>query len=356
MNKQALRVGPFQLYCILMQAQFGSAVISIASDLNDKSGTSAWISCLIGGLANMIFVYLIWLLASKAPNSNVFQMLLQRLGGIFGRCLLAILAAFYAGIAYVILTNWIYTTDLWAYERTPKWVLLFLFIALCSYLVIQPVTVYARFAVLTTFFAPLFVIFAVYMFKDWNTYNLLPLLDKGPLKLLRGSVVVLWALAGIEILLVIPQYVKHLGARKVLRIALLSNGTTVLFYTFSVFSSLVLFGSEMISYIREPLLYQMKAVSFDIIERMDLIIISVWILFVMTSFCSYFILCVSSIAAMLKKKEEVPLWLALVCGGLLFIASIWRFSADQLDRFHEIINYWGHGSVIRINCRHIIAS
>jgi spore germination protein (amino acid permease) len=340
MTKQAQHIGPFQLYCVLMQAQFGSAVISIASDINDKSGTSAWISCLIGGVINSLFVYLIWVLAIKAPKSNVFRMLMQRLGGLIGRCLLAVLACFYAIIAYVILTNWIYTTDLWAYERTPNGVLLFIFIAVCIYLIVQPIIVYARFAVLATFFAPVFVIFAAYTLKDWNTYNLLPLIDAGPLKLLDGSIVVVWALAGIEIMLVLPRYVHHIGANKVLRIAMYSNGTTVLFYTFCVLSSTVVLGTDMISYIREPLLYQMKAISFNIIERIDLIIISIWILFVVTSFCSYFILFVSSIAAMLNKTEKTPIWLVIVCGGVFFIAGMWRTSADQLDRLHHYINYW----------------
>ncbi|OCT13632.1 hypothetical protein A8709_18760 [Paenibacillus pectinilyticus] len=340
MTKGALRIGPIQLYCILTQAQIGSAVISIAGDINEESGGSAWISCLAGGVINCLFVYLVCLLASKAPNSNVFHMLMQRLGGVFGRLLLASLACFYAIIAYVILLNWLYTTHLWAYERTPRTVLLLIFISVCIYLILKPVTVYARFAVLTTCFVPVLVIFTAYSYKDWSMENLLPLIDRGPLNMFKGSIIVLWALAGIEFMLILPRYVNHMDAKKVLRIALYSNGTTMLFYSFSVFSSTALLGPDMISNIREPLLYQMKAISFNIIERMDLIIISLWILFVVMSFCSYFILFVSSLAAILKKKEETPLWLTIGCGSLFFIAGIWSWSASQLDLLHHYFDFW----------------
>ncbi|ANE47728.1 hypothetical protein SY83_17180 [Paenibacillus swuensis] len=338
MNKPIIKIGSFQLYCIFLQAQFGSSILSIANQLNDTSGTSAWMACLIGGGINMVFIYFIWLLVTKAPQSNVFQMIMQRFGNIGGRFLLFILSVLYGIFAYIILTNWIFTTNAWAYERTPAWMLGFIFIALCTYLTIKPISVYARFAVFATFFTPLFIIFAIYTMKDSNIYNVLPILDASPLNLLHGSFLVLWALAGIEIMLVLPRYVQHLGAKKVLRIAMLSNGTTAVLYTFCVFASMIVFGTEMITYIREPLLYQMKAISFDIIERIDLIIISVWILFVMSSFCSYFILFVSSIAAMFKKKEEAPMGIVVCCGGILFIASLYEVDVDMLSFIQQYID------------------
>lgn len=348
MTTGTLRIGSVQLYCILLQAQFGSAVISIASHLNKISGSSAWISCFIGGVLNCLFVFFIWLLASKASTSNVFQMLMQRLGGGLGRFLLVILACIYAIIAYVILLNWLYTTHLWAYERTPRAVLLLIFICVCIYLIVKPVSVYARFAVFTTCFAPIFLIFAAYSFPDWNFDYLLPLIDRGPLNLFKGSIIVLWAFAGIEIMLVLPQYVNHLDTKKVLRIALYSNGSTMLFYTFCVFSSTALLGPDMIAYTREPLLYQMKAISFNIIERMDLIMITIWILFVLTSFCSYFLLFVSSIAAMMKRKQETPLWLTIGCGCVFFLAGIYRWRANELDRLYNYLDNWV--GVVSIGC------
>ncbi|NOU66128.1 GerAB/ArcD/ProY family transporter [Paenibacillus sp. LMG 31461] len=332
------RIGTFQLYCIVIQAQFGSAIISIAHAVTAKSGSDAWISCLVGGMVNSLFTYLIWKLACQSPKSTVMQMLIRRLGGISGRFILAIMAVFYAFIAYVILMNWIYTTKLWAYARTPNWFLLLALISICFYLTRQPIRVYARFATFATFFMIFFIVFAAYLLKDWNPYYVLPVFESGPLAILDGSLVVQWALMGVEILLLLPQYVDHMNMRKVLRITMYANWTTTLFYAFCVFSSTALFGKDMIAIIREPLLYQMKAIEFNVVERIDLIIISIWILFIITSFYSYLMLFVSSISAMFKQQQDAPLLITIICSILLFAVSMYAVSADQLDRIHKMID------------------
>ncbi|BFT69353.1 GerAB/ArcD/ProY family transporter [Paenibacillus sp. P36] len=343
MMRSSPRVGAFQLYSLIVQSQFGSTAISIAHDVNAKSGTSGWISCLLGGAISLLFVYFVWKVSSQASNGNVFQLIMNRLGGWTGRLLLLIFSLLYALIAYIILSNWIYTTGLWAYQRTPQFFLLLCLIGLSVYLVIQPVTTYARFCVLSVCFIPIFIFLSMYTLKEWDIYNLLPLISASPFKIFDGAIVILWSLLGVEILLILPKYHQDLAPKKVLKIALLSYATTIGLYTFSTLSSLALFGTETISYIREPLLYQMKAISLNIIERMDLLIITIWILFVMTSFCTYFMLFVSSLSAMLKQKKEIPLVLTLICGFLLLLASMKRLTADQLDRFHLQVNYYVQG-------------
>lgn len=332
------KLGLFQLYCMIIQAQFGSAIISIAHAVNDKAGPGGWVSCLLGGLVNSLNVYMLWKLMVSAGERNVFQFVMQRLGGFGGRIILTISALLYALILFIILSNWLYTTELWAYPRTPEWFLMLTLFGVSIYLVLQPVRVYARFAVLCTLFVPSFIVFSGYMLKDWNPYYLLPVFEAGPLSILDGAFVALWGLTGAEIMLLLPGYYTHADRTKVLRTAMYASWTTTIFYAFCVFSSTALFGKEMIEYIREPLLYQMKAITLNVIERFDLIIISIWILFIITSFYSYFMLIVSSIAAMFRKQQEVPRPIMYICGTVLFAVSLFQLTADQLDQFQAVTN------------------
>ncbi|WP_141505635.1 GerAB/ArcD/ProY family transporter [Paenibacillus luteus] len=332
------KLGLFQLYCIVMQAQFGSAIISIAHSVSEKSGPGGWVSCLLGGAANSLFIYMLWRLMMSAGERNVFQFLMQRLGGFGGRIILTLSILLYVLILYIILSGWLYTTELWAYPRTPEWFLLLTLFGVCIYLALQPFRVYARFAVFCTLFMPLFIVLSGYMLKDWNPYHLLPIFEAGPLSILDGAFVALWGLTGAEIMLILPGYFTNADRVKVLRTAMYASWTTTFFYAFCVFSSMALFGKEMIVFIREPLLYQMKAISLNVIERFDLIVLSIWILFILTSFYSYFMLIVSSISAMLKKQQEAYKPITYICGSVLYIICLYQLTAEQLDQLQTMTN------------------
>ncbi|ACT02190.1 GerAB/ArcD/ProY family transporter [Paenibacillus sp. JDR-2] len=332
------KLGLFQLYCIVMQAQFGSAIISIANAVSEKSGTGGWVSCLLAGAANSVYVYMLWKLMMSAGDRNVFQYLMQRIGGFWGRVILTLCILLYALVLYIILANWLYTTELWAYPRTPEWFLMLTLFGVCIYLALQPFRVYARFAVFCTLFMPLFILLSGYMLKDWNPYHLLPVFEAGPLSILDGAFVALWGLTGAEIMLLLPGHYSNADKAKVLRTAMYASWTTTFFYAFCVFSSMALFGKEMIGFIREPLLYQMKAISLNVIERFDLIIISVWILFILTSFYSYFMLIVSSISAMLRQQREAPRSVTYLSGAILFALCLYQLTAEQLDQLQATTN------------------
>lgn len=334
-------IGKLQLTCMIIQAQFGSAIITIAHALNEKAGTGAWVSCLLSGIINTFYVYLMWKLAGKAKGMNVMQMLMQRLGGFIGRGILIIMGVFYALISYLVLTNWIVTTDLWAYPRTPVWFLLLALISVCFYMSRKPIRVYARFSVLATIFMTFFILLSLFTVKDWNHYNVMPVLESGWLKILDGSLTAQWALMGIEFLLLLPCYYEHLDMRTVLRMTLYGNWATTIFIAFCTFSSTALFGTDMISYIGQPLLYQMKAISFNVIERFDLIVISIWILFILTSVYSFFMLFVSSISAIFKQPQAAPLPIAIVCAILLFTASAYQLTVEQLNIVNGLIGRFG---------------
>ncbi|MFF2090041.1 GerAB/ArcD/ProY family transporter [Paenibacillus sp. NPDC058174] len=332
------KLGLFQLYCIIMQAQFGSAIISIANAVSKKSGSGGWLSCLIGGAINSLYIYMLWRLMMSAGERNVFQFLMQRLGGFGGRIILTLSVLLYTLILYIILTGWLYTTELWAYPRTPEWFLMLTLFGVCIYLALQPFRVYARFAVFCTLFMPSFIVLSGYMLKDWNPYHLLPVFEAGPLSILDGAFVALWGLTGAEIMLLLPGHYAHADRVKVLRMAMYASWTTTFFYAFCVFSSMALFGKEMIVFIREPLLYQMKAISLNIIERFDLIVLSLWILFILTSFYSYFMLIVSSMSAMFRTQQEAAKPITYVCGIVLFAICLYQLTAEQLDQLQSVTN------------------
>jgi spore germination protein (amino acid permease) len=332
------KLGLFQLYCIVMQAQFGSAIISIANAVSKKAGPGGWVSCLLGGVANSLFIYMLWKLMMSAGERNVFQFLMQRLGGFGGRVILTLSILINVLILYMILSGWLYTTELWAYPRTPEWFLMLTLFGVCIYLALQPFRVYARFAVFCTLFMPSFIVLSGYMLKDWNPFHLLPVFEAGTLSIFDGAFVALWGLTGAEIMLLLPGYFTNADRVKVLRTALYASWTTTFIYAFCVFSSMALFGKEMIVFIREPLLYQMKAISLNVIERFDLIVLSVWILFILTSFYSYFMLIVSAMSAMLKKQQEAHKPITYVCGCVLFTICLYQLTSEQLDQLQAMTN------------------
>src|SRR5699024_10866740 len=111
---------------------------------------------------------------------------------------------------------------------------------------------------------------------------ILPVGQNGVLPVLKGSLIASYSFQGFEYLLFLAPFV--LGtSRQITITASITNWFITGFYTFVMIANQLFFSGEELKLITEPIFYLVKSFSFRIIERPDLLFISLWIVLVITS-------------------------------------------------------------------------
>ncbi|RAP77022.1 GerAB/ArcD/ProY family transporter [Paenibacillus montanisoli] len=336
MKTVKLPIGPIQLFSLLFQAQFGLGVLSLPHAVDANAGPDGWIACLLCGLFNCLQLLMIWKLSEQDRSITVFQMLRRRFGPWLGGLFNAAIAVYSLTICYETLVNWVFISNLWAYENTPAWMLALLLVGVSAYLVAKPIRVFARFAAFAMAFVPLFIALICYTLKDAQLDFILPVFSSGLANIGMGAWSSLMSFAGIGILMVLsPGF--QMPSKSVLRIAMITNIAVTAVYMLCAFSTTVIFSSEMIGFIREPLLFQFKTISFKLIDRTDLIVLTIWILFMLTTLSTYLLLFASAVSALSNSKKESRLPALSVIAIVLVACGAWKLNVSQLTRLQDFI-------------------
>ncbi|WP_412675597.1 GerAB/ArcD/ProY family transporter [Alkalihalophilus marmarensis] len=94
------------------------------------------------------------------------------------------------------------------------------------------------------------------------------------------------SLLGFEIFIILFATTEGSIKTKV-KAATIANVTVTLIYAYLAFTCYIFFSPEEIDLVPEPILYLIKSFSFIVLERTDLIFLTVWMVSVLTSFVGY---------------------------------------------------------------------
>lgn len=331
-----------QLFFLIIHTQIGGGVLSLAFDVQEVTGRDSWISVLISGIFIQVLILLFFTLLKRFSNLNIFEISIALLGKFIGKIINFFYILFFIFTNVSLITYYGKLLHTWITPRTPMWVLSALITSTSIYLVRENLRVITRFFILAFF--PFFTILflSIYSMKDINILHVMPVGSSGILKILQGTNKCIISMVGFELALVFYPFV--LGKKKTqLKTLSVANLFVTLFYTFMVFLCLTYFSPIEIRLIPEPVLYMIKAQSFKIIERTDLVFLSIWIIFFTTSFMSY--LYASSVGAaslfnIKSHKKIVP-----YIGALTFFISLFLKSPKVIE---ALPNYYAIASYITI--------
>ncbi len=211
----------------------------------------------------------------------------------------------------------------WILETTPKTVMIFLMIATGIYLGKQNLRVIARFFTIVNVLVFLLFVLSFFAFSNNLSFtNLLPISQSSITDMFKGSTQVTTALLGFEILLFIFPFV--LGQEKqMLKKMTSAIATVVIIYLYFAVLTLATFSQKEIAIVPEPVLYMLKGLSFRVVERIDMIFLSYWIIPMTTSFVVYLYIASSAAGKMFHKgKRKYPVWyLSILVFGIAYFIS-----------------------------------
>ncbi|NOU71272.1 GerAB/ArcD/ProY family transporter [Paenibacillus sp. LMG 31458] len=303
MIKGENKITQFQLFFIIIQTQIGIGVISLPYDVFKISQSDAWISVFVAGCLMQIAIYLIWLLYRRFQALTIFEMMSEIVGKHVAFLLEIGYIFYFFATAILIILQFGQKVNIWILPRTPIWIVSVLLIVISVLCVKENLRVMARFFVVVSILLIVLFTFTLVVLKDLNYLYTLPVGQSGLPNMVKGATNATFAYQGFELLLVVFPYCLGKGVGK-LKVAFLANGFVTFFYTYLTMVVLTYFGPSAMKFIPEPILYIMKFKYFKIIDRVDLLFFSIWIVSVATSFMMYLYLTSNGLTHLFRKKNH----------------------------------------------------
>lgn len=273
----------FQLILLLIHFQIGVGVITLPYDVHMKAKSDAWISILLAGLMIQLIILFYGALMKRFPSNNLYGIIQILFGKILGKIIIILYSIFYISVGSIVLAQYVYFLKAWMMPLTPKWILLALMSFTAVFLVKRNLQIIARFTVISSIVFIGFIGASVYALKYANFTFILPIGTNGVMPIIQGLPPSLFPFQGFELLLIIYPFVQATN-KSLIKAASIANVFVTLFYFMLTTVIILFFSPEELKLVPEPVLYLVKAFSFRIIERPDLLFTSMWIVLVATTF------------------------------------------------------------------------
>ena len=272
-------VSPYQIAMIIIMTVISVGVFSIAADAADAAGPDGWLAVAVTGVISLLGVLILVSLSSKFPGKTFAEYSQEVLGTIPGKTLTAMFSIYLMlTIAYQI-RAFTEAVKMFLLFRTPTEVIMLSLILVGTYVVRGGVECIARIneLVFPILFIPFFAIL-IFGIPTIDFSNLRPMLQTPPGKILSAIPTLAFSFGGIEIVSFYAGFMKD--PKKAYKPAIIAVAFVTLFLIMITAFCIAAFGAETTTRFLWPLIALIRRISLPgiFIERLDGVILSIWIL------------------------------------------------------------------------------
>lgn len=314
------RISSIDLFFVMIQTMIGVGLLSLPHDTYQTAESDGWISLLISGVIIQLIILLLWLLCRKFPNLTLFDFSKMIVGKVPGTIINVLYIIHFLAVVCYIFIVFIDFVKRWILPETPAWVLIFIGVILLIYGSACTVkNVVHLFSFSFIFILLLFFIFQfAYLDPTFDVRYLLPIGSSGGLTILQGTRDTLSTFVGFEVFLIYFAFTKHSKQRA----ALWSTIFAVLFVTILSMSivivSTMMLSPEEMKVTLTPVLYLLSAIDVHVLNRLDLIFLSIWGPVVLMTIIGYSFAAGMGISKVFRLNHNISVSLFGMC---LFIIS-----------------------------------
>jgi spore germination protein len=326
-------ISPYQIAMIIIMTVISIDAFSLASDVTQAAGTDGWMVVALAGALNILAAYIIVRLNSRFPGKTFAEYSQIVIGIIPGKMLTFLFAAYLVLVIGSVTRAFTEVIKMFLLFRTPTEVIILSLILVCTYIVRGGVECIGRIneLIFPILFIPFFILlfFGIPM-MDFS--NLLPVMQTAPIKILTSIPVVTFSFGGIELALFYIGFMKN--PKKAYKPVLIAVIFITLFLVMVTIFCIAAFGKNATSLLIWPLASYIRSISLPglFIERLDGVILSIWMLTVFTTIVSAYFIASYSISKVVGTKEQKQYVLPL--------AIIIYYFALQPDSLAEL-SEWG---------------
>lgn len=338
------KISRMQVFLLIPNILFGKAIGITSGVIVRKLGADTWISMTFGFIIGGIIISLLTYLASKFPDKTIINYSEELLGKWIGK-LIGVLLIIFFSISFATSAN-VLILHLKEYflPETPFIVLCLIYTLLCLYGVYLGIEVVIRFSLLGLIMLLLITIAMVTgTMKDFKFINLLPLMDKGLLANIQGSIYTFsdLSMAIFTIGMLYPMLnIKKKAGRIFLGAVLLS---AIMIIVWPFFEIGVMGDSVMKQYII-VCMEQIRCAQFTrYLPRYELLMVSFFIFSIFIQSVAMFYCAAHCIKQVLSVKKDT--YIIFPLGAILLFLTF--FMGFNINNFAEFLSYpWPQFCVI----------
>ncbi|MEC2070579.1 GerAB/ArcD/ProY family transporter [Alkalihalophilus marmarensis] len=338
-QNQKMTITPSQLALFVIQTQVGVGVLSMPFSVFDAGAkTDGWISILLAGLVVQIIIFVYMFISKRFPNSNLYLILESVFGKWLGKFLILIHVVYFISVGAVILILFSSVLTIWAFPNTPQFLKVGIAVFTAWYLAKENVRIIARFHVIVSVLLVLVILLTVTAFTHAEYRYVLPIGHTGITNIILSAKAATLSLLGFEIFIILFATTEGTIKTKV-KAATIANVTVTVIYAYLAFTCYIFFSPEEIGLVPQPILYLIKSFSFIVLERTDLIFLTVWMVSVMTSFVGYLYIASLGTAILFNKTNHSPFVWGICL--IVFLFSVSPHNVLRIGTISELISNIG---------------
>lgn len=349
------KITPTQLTFFIIQSMIGVGVLSLPYNVHQVARGGAWISVIVAGVLAQIILLIHWSLCKRHPHQTLYGIFIHLSGRWIGTAMTVIYIVFFLLICEVIVLHYTDIISRWILTETPRWIIMLLLVATSVYLGRENTRVISRFNVVNTFILVVVTIWLSIGYFDADFRYTFPIDEAGWANIFLASHQAFTAMIGFEIVLILFPFVAG-TSREILKAASLGNWIAVAFYTFLTFTCLVVFAPQEIVLIPEPVIFMTRAFTLRVVERVDLIFLSAWVVYVLTSFVTYIHLISIGVQELWGDRGHVRGKSASFVGLAAFIPAVFISNPGTIKMLDKMISITGYLMLVGIPLLYLLLS
>lgn len=274
------QIHAYLLFFFICNVQIGIGIFSFQRYVFQIAKHDAWISVIIACLYAHVLLWLIVRMLSKYESTDLYGIHFDMFGKYIGTLFNCIYMLYYLFVTILIMRSYVVVVQVWMFPDMSSWLIGLLLVALTIYAGFGGIRVIVGMCLLGFVVILITVFFCLSTLKYAIWTQLLPVMESSVMDILKGSFRMSFTLAGFEFIMLIYPYVRN-KERTMLHSQLsLLFGNVV--YLSIMILSLVYFSSSQLIRSIWPTFNMLKILKFPFTERLEFIVISMWMLMVLT--------------------------------------------------------------------------
>ncbi|WP_160031665.1 GerAB/ArcD/ProY family transporter [Paenibacillus sp. An7] len=270
----------YLLFFIITNTQVGVGIFTFQRVVYEASMRDAWISVIVAGLVTHAIMWLIVRALQKYKSADLFGIHYDLYGKWIGMIFNLIYIVYYFLVTFAVMRNYSSVVQAWIFPDIPTWVIVLLLSCLAFYAAIGGIRVIVGIC-LFSFIATLLTLILFHSSIQHAIWTqLLPVLDSSSWDIMNGAVRMGFSLAGFEIIAVMYPFI--LNKKRVMLHSQLAVLFSNILYLFIMVISIGYFAPDQLLRSLWPSLNMLKIVEYPYLERLEFIVISVWMLVILS--------------------------------------------------------------------------
>jgi spore germination protein (amino acid permease) len=277
------QVSPFFVFFLVHANVVGVGILRFQQDIIQHAGYDAWISIILVGLSIHAIVWMMYRLLNDA-SFDMIHLHTLCFGKWLGRLASLLVILYLLTAAVVVFRSYLEVVKIYLFPWMQPWSISVMILLIVYYVVtggFRTVTGICFFGVVIPliFIIPLFI----FPFEYAHFTNIMPILSHSTTELLLSSREAIFSFLGFEVLFFYYPFIREpVKSQKWAHFAILFS--TILYISVAVIT-FVFFTEGELKRISWPTITMIKIIEVPIIQRIEFIIISLWLLVVLPNIC-----------------------------------------------------------------------